>query len=40
MQGKEIVVVRDELTVRPHLPTMPAVYGTPMMIYLMEVAAA
>jgi len=40
MQGKEIVVVRDELTVRHHIPTMPAVYGTPMMIYLMEVAAA
>ncbi len=40
MQGTEVVVVRDELTVRHHLPTMPAVYGTPMMIYLMEVAAA
>lgn len=40
LQGKESVVVRDELTVRHHLPTMPAVYGTPMMIYLMEVAAA
>ena len=40
MQGTETVVVRDELTVRHHLPTMPAVYGTPMMIYLMEVAAA
>lgn len=40
MQGKESVVVRDELTVRHHLPKMPAVYGTPMMIYLMEVAAA
>jgi predicted thioesterase len=40
MKGTETVVVRDELTVRHHLPTMPAVYGTPMMIYLMEVAAA
>jgi fluoroacetyl-CoA thioesterase len=40
LHGTESVVVRDELTVRHHLPTMPAVYGTPMMIYLMEVAAA
>lgn len=40
MRGTETVVVREELTVRHHLPTMPAVYGTPMMIYLMEVAAA
>lgn len=40
MQGVQTVVVREELTVRHHLPTMPAVYGTPMMIYLMEVAAA
>jgi fluoroacetyl-CoA thioesterase len=40
MEGTERVVVREELTVRHHLPTMPAVYGTPMMIYLMEVAAA
>jgi fluoroacetyl-CoA thioesterase len=40
MEGTERVVVRQELTVRHHLPTMPAVYGTPMMIYLMEVAAA
>jgi predicted thioesterase len=40
MQGIERVEVRAELTVRHHLPTMPAVYGTPMMIYLMEVAAA
>ncbi len=39
-QATESVVVRAELTVRHHLPTMPAVYGTPMMIYLMEVAAA
>lgn len=40
MKGTETVVVRDQLTVPHHLPTMPAVYGTPMMIYLMEVAAA
>lgn len=40
MRGTQTVVVREELTVRHHIPTMPAVYGTPMMIYLMEVAAA
>lgn len=40
MQGTESVVVRPELTVKHHKPDMPAVYGTPMMIYLMEVAAA
>lgn len=38
--GTETVVVRAELTVRHHIASMPAVYGTPMMIYLMEVAAA
>lgn len=38
--GTERVVVRAELTVRHHIASMPAVYGTPMMIYLMEVAAA
>lgn len=38
--GTESVCVRAELTVRHHIPSMPAVYGTPMMIYLMEVAAA
>lgn len=40
MTGTESVVVRAELTVKHHMPTMPAVYGTPMMIYLMEVAAS
>ena len=40
MQGTESVVVRADLTVRHALPTMPAVYATPMMIYLMETAAA
>ena len=40
MRGTETVVVREELTVRHHVPTMPAVYGTPMMIYLMEMASA
>lgn len=40
MTGTESVVVRPELTVKHHMPSMPAVYGTPMMIYLMEVAAS
>lgn len=40
MQGTETVVVRPELTVQHFMPQMPAVYGTPMMIYLMEVASA
>ena len=34
------VVVTRELTVAHFHPDMPEVYGTPMMIYLMEVAAA
>lgn len=40
MQGTACTVVRAELTVRHFQPQMPAVYGTPMMIYLMEVASA
>ncbi|MGQ0697648.1 MAG: thioesterase family protein [Panacagrimonas sp.] len=40
MQGTESVVVRPELTVKHFMPQMPAVYGTPMMIYLMEMASA
>jgi predicted thioesterase len=40
MHGTDTVVVREELTVRHHVPSMPAVYGTPMMIYLMEMASA
>lgn len=32
-------VVRRELTVHHCMPDMPEVYGTPFMIYLMEVAA-
>ena len=36
---KSVVVTRD-LTVAHFHPNMPEVYGTPMMIYLMEVAAA
>lgn len=38
--AKESVVVTRELTVAHFHPDMPEVYGTPMMIYLMEVAAA
>jgi predicted thioesterase len=34
------VVVTRELTVAHFHPEMPEVYGTPMMIYLMELAAA
>jgi fluoroacetyl-CoA thioesterase len=34
------VVVTHELTVAHFHPDMPEVYGTPLMIYLMEVAAA
>ena len=40
MQGQESVVVTRELTVAHHKAGMPEVYGTPMMIYLMEVASA
>lgn len=40
MTGSDSTVVQPELTVKHHMPSMPAVYGTPMMIYLMEVAAA
>ena len=38
--ASESVVVTRELTVAHFSPRMPEVYGTPMMIYLMEVAAA
>jgi predicted thioesterase len=34
------VVVTRELTEAHSLPDMPEVYGTPMMVYLMETAAA
>ena len=40
MTGTESVAVSRELTVAHHKAGMPEVYGTPMMIYLMEVAAA
>ena len=38
-RGEARVVVTPELTVAHALPGMPAVYGTPFMIYLMEMAA-
>lgn len=39
MSGRKEVVVTHELTVGAHVPGMPLVYGTPMMIFLMEVAS-
>ena len=39
-EGAESVLVVHELTVAHHHPDMPEVYGTPYMVYLMEVAAA
>lgn len=38
--ASESVIVTRELTVAHFHPNMPEVYGTPLMIYLMEVAAA
>ncbi|HEX2329173.1 MAG TPA: thioesterase family protein [Candidatus Angelobacter sp.] len=38
--GLRTVVVTRELTVAHFHPEMPEVYGTPMMIYLMELAAS
>ncbi|MBL0210092.1 MAG: thioesterase [Holophagaceae bacterium] len=38
-EGEASVVVTPEVTVRHFHPHMPEVYGTPFMIYLMEVAA-
>ena len=38
--GTKSQVVTRELTVAHFHPEMPEVYGTPMMIYLMEVAAS
>jgi fluoroacetyl-CoA thioesterase len=39
-RASETVVVTREFTVAHFHPDMPEVYGTPFMIYLMEVAAA
>src|ERR1700722_15542582 len=40
MTGRETTIVTRELTVAHFHPTRPEVYGTPFMIYLMEVAAS
>ena len=40
MTGRKEEVVTRELTVGGHVPDMPFVYGTPMMIMAMEVASA
>ena len=40
MTGNETTVVTREVTVAHFHPQMPEVYGTPFMIYLMEVAAS
>lgn len=40
MEGVETTVVTREITVAHFREGMPEVYGTPFMIYLMEVAAA
>jgi fluoroacetyl-CoA thioesterase len=39
LAGRETVVVTREITVAHFHPQMPEVYGTPFLIYLMEVAA-
>jgi predicted thioesterase len=40
LTGSETTLVTRELTVAHFHPEMPEVYGTPFMIYLMEVAAS
>ncbi len=40
LKGIETTVVTREITVAHFHPEMPEVYGTPFMIYLMEVAAS
>ena len=39
-EGEATTIVGPEVTVRHFHPSMPEVYGTPFMIYLMEVAAS
>jgi predicted thioesterase len=39
LEGTSSVIVTRELTVAHFFPSMPEVYSTPMMIYLMELAA-
>jgi fluoroacetyl-CoA thioesterase len=40
MTGSESTVVTREITVAHYHPEMPEVYGTPFLIYLMEIAAS
>jgi fluoroacetyl-CoA thioesterase len=40
VSASEQITVTHELTVAHAVPGMPEVYGTPMMIYLLEVASA
>jgi fluoroacetyl-CoA thioesterase len=40
MTGTETTIVTRELTVAHFHPTMPEVYGTPFLVYLLEVAAS
>jgi fluoroacetyl-CoA thioesterase len=40
MEGDETTIVTRDITVAHFHPGMPEVYGTPFMIYLMEVAAS
>jgi fluoroacetyl-CoA thioesterase len=40
MSAERTVIVTPDLTVRHVVPTMPAVFGTPMMIMEMEMASA
>ncbi|MDX2034123.1 MAG: thioesterase family protein [Blastocatellia bacterium] len=38
--GEKVAEVTREMTIQMHDPSLPPVFGTPMMIYLMEVAGA
>ena len=40
MRAERILTVTPEMTVRHFVPTMPAVYATPMMIMAMEMTSA
>jgi predicted thioesterase len=40
MSAERIITVRPDLTVKHFVPTMPAVFATPMMIMEMEMASA
>jgi predicted thioesterase len=40
MSAERVITVRPDLTVKHFVPTMPAVFATPMMIMEMEMASA